>query len=70
MWGRSVEDIAAMDDEIHAAGQSGCESRRIVGEEVEATTSAPNARSDREIQAEVGVGQKQDSDGVPHLYIV
>ena len=70
MWRRSIEDIAAMHDEIDVARQCRCEGRRIVGEEVESATAAPNARPDRQVEAEMGVAQKQDSDGVRHIYIV
>ena len=59
-----------MDDEIDAGGKRSRESGRIVGQEVQSAPSATNPRAQREVQAKVGIGDKQDSDGLQHLYMV
>ena len=66
----SIENVAAMDDEIDVARQRRGESGRVVREKIESASPASDPWPDRQIEAEVGIGEKQDSDGVRHLYMV
>jgi len=67
---RAVEDVSAVDDEIDVAREGRCKRRRIVREEVESASAPPHARSNRQVDPEMGVGKKKESDRVRHLYMV
>ena len=43
----SVEDVAAVDDDIDTAREGRRERRRVVREEIESAPSSPNPRPDR-----------------------
>jgi hypothetical protein len=66
----SVEDVAAVYDEIDVAGERGSKRCRIIQEKVESASPASDARSNREVEAEVRVGEKEDSDRSRHTNMV
>ena len=67
---RSVEDVAAVDDEVDFSRQCRRQRGRIVREEVESTAAATDTRPNWKVETEMGVGEKEDSNRVRHPYMV
>ena len=58
----SEEEIAAVDDEVDLATHGGGQGGAGIGEEVGAAAAAFDAGPQREVEAEVGVGQEEDAE--------
>jgi hypothetical protein len=61
---RPIEDVTRVHHEVDLAGERRLKRRGVVGEEIVTTPAPVDARSDGEIEAEMGIGQKEDSDVV------
>ena len=60
---RPVEEVPAVNDHIHLPGQGRRQSLPMVGQEVVPPPSALDSGTDREVEPQVGIGQKQHPDG-------
>ncbi len=56
-------EIAAVNHEIDLAAQGGSQGGAGVGEEIGAAPPAFDAGPQREVEAEVGIGQKKNAEG-------
>ena len=61
-----MEYVAAMHDRIELALQRRLERGEVIGEEVMAAATSHAARTLRQIEAEMGVGEEQDAAGGGH----
>jgi hypothetical protein len=59
-----VEDVASVHYDVHLARERRLQRGGVVREEVVAAAPSVDTRSNREIEAEVGIGQEEDSDVV------
>ena len=57
-----VEDVARVHDDVHLARERRLQRRGVIREEVVTTPPSVDARAHGEIEAEVGIGQQEDSD--------
>ena len=55
-----------MHDNVDFACECGRQRRGVVGEEVVSTSPPLDARARRQVEAEVGVGEKENADAVAH----
>ena len=55
-----------MDDEIDVAVERGLQCRRVIDEKVVTAATSLDARPRRQIEAEVGVSEKENADAVGH----
>ena len=55
---RAIEDVAAVDDKVNIADHRGRERRSVVREKIESAPAPSDPRPEREVEAEVGIGQK------------
>ena len=69
--GRPIEHVAGVHDEIDFAGERWRERGGVVGEKIIAATPPADARAHGQIEAEMRVGEEEDSDVVGHpLYLL
>jgi len=60
---RAVEDISAVDDDVHPTEQGRLEGAVVVGEEVIPPPTPVHARREGEVEPQVGVCHEEDADG-------
>ena len=65
-WTRAVEYVTAVNDEIDVAVERGLQRRRVVCEKIMAAPASLDARPRRQVEAEVGVSEKEDADAFGH----
>ena len=65
---RPIEHVAGVHNEIDFAGEGGRKRGGVVGEKIIAAASPSYAGAYGQVEAEVRVGQKQDSDGGRHPF--
>jgi len=58
----AVEDVPTVHDQVHVPGQGGREREVVVGHEVVAAPTPTDSGRQREVEAEVGVGQEEDPE--------
>jgi hypothetical protein len=66
----SEKEIAAVDDEVDLATQGGGQCGAGIGEEIGASAAAFDAGPQREVEAEVGVGQEEDAEAQSAAVVV
>ena len=69
--GRTVEHVAAVHDDVDLSVERRLKRRGVVGEKVVAAAAPLHARTHREVEPEMGVGDEQDAevrhDAILHL---
>ena len=63
----AIEDVAAVHHDVDLSGERRRQRGRIVGEEIVATATTPDACLHRQVEAEVRVGKQENPDDVGHL---
>ena len=63
---RAVEHVAAVHDEVDLPLERGPQRGRVVREEVVPPTPSLDARTRRQVEAEVGVREEEDADALVH----
>jgi hypothetical protein len=65
-----IEDVATVHHDVDLAIECRTERRLVISEEVVATTPTTYARTQRQVETKVRIGEEQDAKLVSHLAIV